>query len=268
VPSNLFHISFFFSMWYMTHPYALHDLLIRASLSSRWFRDNSSYIQHATFICVIWLIHVWHDSFMHACMSSRWVRADLEMRHIWLAIFMCVWHELDSNAHIWESTTHCSACQTLQHTATHCNILQCSFSSHRSWDDSWHIWHAIFMCLWHELDSTEWVWESTTHYNTLQHTATHCNTLPHAAIYCNTLHTLHCSVSSRRSWDDSWHIWHTHLTCLVHLRRDAWLICMWYESESKRYPQDSRTTMQHTATRCNTLQHPATPCRHVRITPQ
>jgi len=47
-------------------------------------------------------------------------------------------------------------CNTLKHTATHCNT---------------YMWH----------DSDSW------HWNTLQHTATHCNTLQHTATQYNTL---------------------------------------------------------------------------------
>ena len=50
----------------------------------------------------------------------------------------------------------CLFCNTLQHTATHCSILQ----------------HSVTLA---------------SYCNTLQHTATHYNTLQHTATHCNTL---------------------------------------------------------------------------------
>ena len=58
-------------------------------------------------------------------------------------------------------------CNTLQHTATHCNIL------HMHWTES--VWYNMLY--------------TATHCNTLQHTATHCNTLQLTATHCNTLYT-------------------------------------------------------------------------------
>ena len=59
-----------------------------------------------------------------------------------------------------------NAVHSLQHTATHCNILQ----------DTATPW----------LCST--LQHTATYCNTLQHTATHCNLLQRTATYCNTLH--------------------------------------------------------------------------------
>jgi len=58
--------------------------------------------------------------------------------------------------------SHTHTRDTLQHTATYCNILQ----------------------------------HTATHCNTLKHTATYCNILQHTAIHCNTLqHTAtHCNT--------------------------------------------------------------------------
>jgi len=62
----------------------------------------------------------------------------------------------------------CERCNTLQHTATQCSMLQRTIDMAR---------------------------DPATHCHALQHTATHCNTLQHTAIYCtyclrpcNTLH--------------------------------------------------------------------------------
>ena len=63
-------------------------------------------------------------------------------------------------------------CNTLQHTATHCNTL-------------------VLTCALFQIGNT--LQHTTTHCNTMQHTATHCNTwqhtptLQHIATHCNTL---------------------------------------------------------------------------------
>ena len=59
----------------------------------------------------------------------------------------------------------------LQHTSTHCNILQRTLQTHCKHNAThcYTLQHAI------------------THHNTLQHSATRCNTLQHAATRCNTL---------------------------------------------------------------------------------
>ena len=85
----------------------------------------------------------------------------------------------------YNTTTHWNARNTLQHTATHCNIR---------------VWHPSH----HGADYPTPLY-ATQHCNTLQHTATqcttmqhsaHCNTLQHTATHCNTLqHTAtHCST--------------------------------------------------------------------------
>jgi len=59
---------------------------------------------------------------------------------------------------------------TLQHTATHCNLNQVGHS-------------ATFSRMFQAYSN----WHTATHCNTLQHTATHCNTLQHTATHCNIL---------------------------------------------------------------------------------
>jgi len=60
-------------------------------------------------------------------------------------------------------------CHTLQHTATHCNILDTLRQM------------TVYTTRYNTLQ------HATTRYNTLQHAATRCNTLRHAAIRCNTM---------------------------------------------------------------------------------
>jgi len=86
---------------------------------------------------------------------------------------------------------------------------------------------------------------SATHCNILQHTATHCNTLQHTATYCNTLqHTAtHCTLFIYISHDS------TGPSDVGTTYRAAQFIMV---LSSCLY---THTTLQRTATHCNTLQH-------------
>jgi len=125
------------------------------------------------------------------------------------------------------TATHCN-CNTLQHTATHCNTLHHA-APHR----------ALLLCHYSVCANlisrhSRYTFLAATHCNTLQHTATRCNTMQHTATHCNTLQhdATHCNT-----------LHHTapHCTTLHHTATH-------------------RNTLQHTATRCNTLQHAATYC--------
>ena len=129
------------------------------------------------------------------------------------------------------SINHRTHCNTLQHTATHCNM------------------NASCLC------TRTWWYGCATHCNTLQRTATHCNTLQHTATlttlplrtyiwrngvencntHCNTLHRIatHCNT-----------LQHTATHCnnndraLVHAR-----LC--------RRSATHCIVLQHTTTHCN-----------------
>ena len=155
----------------------------------------------------------------------------------------------------WHCNTHCTTyyfthcntathCNTLQHTATHCNP-QFRMSAGTWWQRG----IGFLMCIglfpqkspiisgsFAERDlqlKTSYAssppgtlfWFAKmirfeTHCNTLQHTATHCNTMQHPATQCNTL----------------------------------------------QHPASPYNTLQHPATPCNTLQHPAIPCNTLQHT--
>jgi len=217
------------------------------------------------------MTHSWVTQLIHACLHEfalSWRGSWDDSWHIWHAILMCVWHELDSSVRVWEFTKHCNTCNTLQHTATHCSALSVRADFEMILDP----FDMPHSCVWHELDPIDQngnLQHTTTRYNTLQHTATHCNTLQHTATFCNTLQ--HTAVLHEFARILRWFF--THLTCLVHLRIHAWFICAWYESDSKRYSQDSLphtaphcNTLQHTATHSNTLQHTATHCNTLQHT--
>ena len=69
---------------------------------------------------------------------------------------------------VWGSNTLAPHCNTLQHTATHCNAVGCPGANDT-------------------LQQCNTLRHTATHCNTLQRAATHCNTLQHAATCCNML---------------------------------------------------------------------------------
>jgi len=79
-------------------------------------------------------------------------------------------------------------CNTLPHTATHCNTTKRDrpvgqSALGRPWQ------HSTTHCntLQHTATQGNTLQHVATHCNTLQHTTTHCNTLHHTATHCNTL---------------------------------------------------------------------------------
>jgi len=114
--------------------------------------------------------------------------------------------------HVYFTTTHCD---TLQHTATHCNA------------PAHHLQQRVVCSA---FDST---------YNTLQHTATHCNTLQHAAAHCNTLqHTPKHSKTLQHTCYRAW--------CAVHVTTRDLGVAMMYNT--MQHTATHCNTLQHTAT--------------------
>jgi len=145
---------------------------------------------------------------------------------------------------------------TLQHTATHCNILQhtatrCNTMQHNA-IHRYTLQHTTTHC-----NTLQYI---ATHCNTLQHTcntlrltATHCNTLLHTATHCNTLQytATHCNTLQhtaliKMECVSVWCVGGGECT-QVHLGS-------WYPdvSSSSWHAHD---LLQHIATHCNTLQH-------------
>jgi len=129
---------------------------------------------------------------------------------------------------------------TLQHTVTHCGMLQhtehaatrCSASRKGQASHSRHSKRRR-TCM--KIHGTK-LQRTTTRSNTLHCTATHCNTLQYAEMLCNT---------SRRGQGS--HSRYSHCNTLQHTATHC-------------------STLQHTATHCNTLQHSATHCNTVQHT--
>ena len=111
---------------------------------------------------------------------------------------------------------------TLQHTATHCNILQHILWIFILWvqasSGSFQLWHIVAHCsiLQHTTAHCSTLQHTAAHYSTQQHTAAHSSTLQHTAAHCNTLQ----------------HI--------------IWAIVLWF-----KVSHGSCNTLQQTATHCN-----------------
>ena len=113
---------------------------------------------------------------------------------------------MPTNFHNVQTIAHSPAQRRMQHTATHCNTLQCTattymYQEHTSW-----VTCAIYVAhcntLQHAATHCNTLHYTATHCNILQHTATHGNTLQHTATHCNTLqHTAtHCIPQGHTSW--------------------------------------------------------------------
>jgi len=133
----------------------------------------------------------------------------------------------------------------LQHTCTHCNILQHSETLYNLYQTLQHALGAILLCclrifgevrlqvrcntLQHVATRCDTLWYTATHCNTKQRTATHCDILRYSTVHCTTLQNIvaHCSQ-----------LHHAAPRCTT-----------------QQYTAIRYNTLQHTATHCNTLQH-------------
>jgi len=102
---------------------------------------------------------------------------------------------------------------TLQHTATHCNILQHILWIFILWvqasGGSFQLWHIVAHCSILQHTTAHWstlrtLQHTAAHCSTLQHTTAHSSTLQHTAAHCSTLqHTAtHCNTSFEPSFYD------------------------------------------------------------------
>jgi len=89
---------------------------------------------------------------------------------------------------------------TLQHSATHCNMWYYQFELTGHWHlnlSTLSILHPLHLFV-RMCDMNHSLQYTSTHCNTLQHSATHCNTLQHTA-HCNTLQHTYQYASARWS---------------------------------------------------------------------
>jgi len=89
---------------------------------------------------------------------------------------------------------------TLQHIATHCNILQhsathCIALQHCNTLQHNTLQHMCAPAILSLMVHCNILQRTAKHCNTLHHTATHCNTLQHTASHCNTMqhNATHCN---------------------------------------------------------------------------
>ena len=128
---------------------------IRCNMAVVWGQTSDSvthiYLYVYTLVYHMWVRDIFGVRWRRSCRSChRSLRPKTPefviyiYIYIYIFIFIC-----DTLQH---TALHCNALNTMQHTATHCNTLQ----------------------------------HTATHCNTLQHTAAHCNTLQHTAAHCIT----------------------------------------------------------------------------------
>jgi len=154
------------------------------------------------------LLHVCTHSYMHTQISI-WSRLDIERTYkpyMYAHSYVCAHSYVTCRMHAFISW-HASCaldictCNTLQHTATHCNTLQ----------------HCNSMLMIYvsakPTDSTSGgsniesvtMWLMNSVRNTLQHTATHCNTLQHRYTYLQSQPTrVQAAAQSSPRQCDSW----------------------------------------------------------------
>ena len=123
-------------------------------------------------------------------------------------------------------------CNTLQHTATHCNKIATRCNQVQQGC-------CKLLAVWVDCLTKS----CTIHCITLHHTATHCNTLQHAATHYNTLqhNATRVALFVGRIDDQLGNRGATHSNTLQHTATHC-------------------NTQQHTATHSNTQQHTATHC--------
>ena len=106
-----------------------------------------------------------------------------------------------------------------------CSVLQCVA-----------VWCSVMQCVSYHIDdknveTTEYVKHTSTHWNTLQHTAMRCNTLQHTS------------------------------NSVTHVKESCHMCDKKVETTEGVHDIAAHcSTLQHTATHCNTLQHTATHC--------
>jgi len=139
----------------------------------------------------------------------------------------------------------CPNCNTLQHTATHCNTLHVTDAGGvRARTKLPALQHLHCSTLQHSATHCNTLQQSAIHCNILQHSATHCNTLQHIATHCNAVTAAHCHCLQHNANNNT----ATHCT--------PFLVCTQMQGECLH--NATRCNTLHT--RCNALQHNATRC--------
>jgi len=247
--------------WYTIHTYTyvyvyvyVIGLIHRCDTSySTWIIPSYDSVTHTWFIYTHmthshtyeWVLiyefvkrHARHDYF-HALQRTA-TTLQRTAAYLWNVMFDTIY------------STHCNAlqlrCNTLQRTATHCNMLCVNRDARH---DVFQLWHDSFI-------RVTWITPPETHCNTLQH----CSTLQHMLdmIYSN------CDMTHLYVRKYLIHVWHDsfiRVTWLIHMCdmphsfvwHDVLPTSLW---NTLQHAAANCNTMQHTATHCNTLQHTAT----------
>jgi len=150
-------------------------------------------------------LHTMQHTATNLFMLHMWLRVSIRMdqscytyglvlSHVWMAD--CTFWNMSGR--MYESTILNTLPQSatrfhaVQHSATHCNILQHDTYNRKCLRSKCRARH-------HAATHFNTLQQSIAHCNTLQHTATHCNTLQHTATHCNTI-THDTYIKKSRSW--------------------------------------------------------------------
>jgi len=151
-----------------------------------------SYVWHASFLCVTWLIHmcgmphscfgISNSYFAHSAHSYVWrafiPKCNICHLYLWHASFMCVtWRRSDSQD-AQQAVKYVAGVFRVEWVAVCCSALQCiavccSIFNHETVETT-HTKFYLGLCCRRQRNC-----------NTLQHTATLCNTLQHTATHCD-----------------------------------------------------------------------------------
>jgi len=147
--------------------------------------------------------------------------------------------------HLFSLTRAVYCCNTLQHTATHCNtLLYCNIMCLHAFI----LPHSCCILLQHTATHCNAVQDTATHSNTLQRTATYGRTCAHCNRYCAT----HCDKLQRAdTLTLAMHLTARHCNTLQHTA---------IHCNTLQHTAPHRTTPHHTAVHCSTLHHTAPHC--------
>jgi len=137
--------------WVMPHVSTSHVTHINESYHTyQWVMPHiwtsHWHVWHDSLICV-----TWHERHELSCRLTRIFWNDVTDMTVWTCVVSCHTH-INESCHIHQrvmqhiSTSHITHCNTLQHTATHCNTLQHIWTSHIThYNDSRHVTHFTYI---------------------------------------------------------------------------------------------------------------------------
>jgi len=164
--------------------------------------------RHTYYVWVI--LNIWMRTQCNTLQHNVWVRHTVCVQaYGWYVVGESKARHMCCNT-LQHTATHCNTLErvwrgkgstyVLHHTATHCNTLQLVW---RDKGSTYVLQHTATYCnvfgeskAQHMCSPSQWLIDTAPLCNALQHTAIRCNTLQHTATHCNTLHYTapHCTT--------------------------------------------------------------------------